>query len=108
LAQIRKIKNQTAAFEYFLDLLDPENSVWNAVKKHIQRETVSPIFLSAAVRHSFAHGRLTAYPTLVKRDKDTREETAITAISSISKILTKFLMHEMDRQFAEKVRRLGV
>ncbi len=106
LAQIGKIKNQIDAFGYFLDLLDRKGSVWNAVKKHIHGEIVSPVFLSAAIRHGFAHGGLTAYPTLVKYDKDVREEIAITAISSIAKILTKFLMHEIDRQFTEKVKRV--
>jgi len=72
----------------------PAHCSRTSIDLHLEGADCNPWYLAEALRHSFAHGALTATPTGVESQ----------AIGSVSRFLSRAMFQVMDIEFRDRVR----
>jgi hypothetical protein len=94
LTNLRRLHGQREFFEALRQHLDPPYQ--RQVDVHLREEPCNPVYLAAAIRHAFAHGKLAATPI------GAPENSSATVARFLCRVMTKI----MDREFLHRVQAL--
>lgn len=86
-AKLRTLKGQRELFRFVRDLVDRPHQ--EELDKHLSGYDCNPFRLASAIRHSFAHGVLTANPV----------KAPPRSVATVSRYLCRVLIAAIDRRF---------
>lgn len=91
LAHVRGLNGARDLFAFVRRFADPPYQ--RQIDAYLAGRTCNPMYLAGAIRHTFAHGILTATPATVPSQ----------TVATVSKFLSRVLFRVMDRHFVRRM-----
>lgn len=90
-SKLRELMGQRELFDFLYGFVDKRHKA--EIKKHVSGHRCNPFFLASSIRHTFAHGVLTATPV----------NAPSRTVATVSRFFTRVLMKVMDREFEKRM-----
>jgi hypothetical protein len=90
-SRVRALNGQRELFIVLHSFVDKHHKT--EIEKHISGHRCNPFYLAGSIRHSFAHGLLSATPVRAPQR----------SVATVSRYFTRMLMHVMDREFERRM-----
>ena len=90
-SRVRSLNGQRELFMVLHSFVDKHHKA--EIEKHISGNRCNPFYLASSIRHSFAHGLLSATPARVPQR----------SVACVSRYLTGVVMQVMDREFERRM-----
>lgn len=90
-SRVRALNGQRELFTVLHSFVDKPHKA--EIEKHISGNRCNPFYLASSIRHSFAHGLLSATPVHAPQR----------SVATVSRYFTEMLMHVMNREFEKRM-----
>ena len=90
-SRVRALNGQRELFSVLHSFVDKPHKA--EIEKHTSGNRCNPFYLASSIRHSFAHGLLSATPVRAPQR----------SVATVSRYFTGMLAHVMDREFAKRM-----
>jgi hypothetical protein len=90
-SRVRALNGQRELFIVLHSFVDKHHKA--EIEKHISGNRCNPFYLASSIRHSFAHGLLSATPVQAPQR----------SVATVSRYFTGMLVHVMNREFARRM-----